>query len=128
MSCLPWMVCVIESKCPYSCCSVGCCFGDLIKTAPSILILFRVSFFSKHFVRVCSVWFSNGMKWIQVIASKNSVTNTVVFSPSVTFPTNKNPAHSVFMLGWYIHFRKICIHHSCEFSSLKTVFYFKLGC
>ncbi len=34
----------------YSCCFVGCCFKDLLKTANSFLVYFQSSFFP-HFIR-----------------------------------------------------------------------------
>ena len=34
---LTWMVCEMGSRWLYSCCFVGCCFQDLLKTACSIV-------------------------------------------------------------------------------------------
>ena len=47
---LTWMVCEMEGKWPYSCCSVRYCFQDLFKTVYSILVVFPSSFFSTCFI------------------------------------------------------------------------------
>ena len=52
---LTWMILNIESKWLYSCCFVGCCFGDLFNTARSIIRQFRFSFFSIYSISVCMV-------------------------------------------------------------------------
>ena len=49
---LSWVICEMGGKRPYSCCFVGCCFQDLLRTARSIFVLFPFSFFSKCFCRV----------------------------------------------------------------------------